>query len=202
MSEQPMPPAEPVTAPAAQPAQAYASAPSASSPYASTQPPAASPPVYDWQRPVEEAGPAPGIRFAGYGARLVAWVVDGFIVGVTVVIVAFALAILAAIFANGGSNAAAGLTGLLLFIAILAITFGYFPWFWSRGGQTPGMRMLRIRVVRDRDGGPVTGGQAILRLIGYWVSGAVFYLGYIWVFIDGRRRGWHDLIAGTCVIEA
>ena len=41
----------------------------------------------------------------------------------------------------------------------------------------------------------------ILRMIGYWVSGAVFYLGYIWIFIDKRKRGWHDLIAGTVVVK-
>jgi uncharacterized RDD family membrane protein YckC len=29
----------------------------------------------------------------------------------------------------------------------------------------------------------------------------VFYLGFLWVFVDGRRRGWHDLIAGTVVIK-
>jgi len=29
----------------------------------------------------------------------------------------------------------------------------------------------------------------------------VVYLGYVWIFIDARRRGWHDLIAGTVVIE-
>ena len=32
-------------------------------------------------------------------------------------------------------------------------------------------------------------------------SAAVVYLGFAWVFIDARRRGWHDLIAGTVVIE-
>ena len=48
----------------------------------------------------------------------------------------------------------------------------------------------------------VTVGAAILRLIGYWISGAVFYLGYIWIFVDKRKRGWMDLIAGTIVISA
>ena len=43
---------------------------------------------------------------------------------------------------------------------------------------------------------------AILRLVGYWVSGFVFYLGYIWIFVDKRKRGWFDLIAGTVVIKA
>ena len=62
--------------------------------------------------------------------------------------------------------------------------------------------MMGIKVVRDADGGPVTMGSAILRLLGYWVSGLVFYLGYIWIFIDKRKRGWFDLIAGTVVVKA
>jgi uncharacterized RDD family membrane protein YckC len=56
-------------------------------------------------------------------------------------------------------------------------------------------------VVRDVDGGPLSIGQAVIRLIGYWVSSAVLYLGFIWVLIDKRRRGWHDLIAGTVVVK-
>ena len=44
-------------------------------------------------------------------------------------------------------------------------------------------------------------GDGLLRLLGLWVAGAVFYLGYIWIFIDKRRRGWQDLIAGTIVIR-
>jgi uncharacterized RDD family membrane protein YckC len=63
------------------------------------------------------------------------------------------------------------------------------------------MRMMGLKVVRDVDGGPLSTGQAIIRLIGYWVSSAVLYLGFIWVLIDKRRRGWHDLIAGTVVVK-
>jgi uncharacterized RDD family membrane protein YckC len=77
----------------------------------------------------------------------------------------------------------------------------YFPYFWANGGRTLGMRPFNLRVVRDSDGGPIGWGTAILRLIGLWVAGAVFYLGYIWIFIDKRRRGWQDLIAGTVVIK-
>jgi len=29
----------------------------------------------------------------------------------------------------------------------------------------------------------------------------VFYLGYVWILVDKRRRGWHDLIAGTVMIK-
>ena len=30
----------------------------------------------------------------------------------------------------------------------------------------------------------------------------VFYIGFIWIFVDNRRRGWMDLLAGTVVIAA
>ena len=63
------------------------------------------------------------------------------------------------------------------------------------------MKAAGIRVVNDRDGSRIGWGAALLRLVGFWVSGAVFYLGFIWILIDSRRRGWHDLLAGTCVIS-
>ena len=78
----------------------------------------------------------------------------------------------------------------------------YFPYFWKTSGQTAGAKMMEIKVVRDADGGPLTWGAAILRLIGYSISAAVFYIGFIWIFIDKRKRGWFDLIAGTVVIKA
>ena len=63
------------------------------------------------------------------------------------------------------------------------------------------MRPFRLRVVRDRDGSAFGWGTALLRLVGLYVASAVFYLGFIWIFIDKRRRGWHDLIAGTVVVK-
>jgi len=38
--------------------------------------------------------------------------------------------------------------------------------------------------------------------IGYWLSGAVFYLGFIWVAFDDKKQGWHDKIARTFVVRA
>ncbi len=90
---------------------------------------------------------------------------------------------------------------ILLILAAIGVVLLYFPFFWARGGQTPGMRPFDLRVVRDRDGGTHRLGDGLLRLVGLWVAGAVFYLGYIWIFIDKRRRGWQDLIAGTIVIK-
>jgi uncharacterized RDD family membrane protein YckC len=147
-----------------------------------------------WRAPEPENGPAPGIAFGGPGERLVAYIVDLIIIGVAVV---------AIVILGGIMTFVLPVVGILsLIVGIVVVPLIYFPYYWSSTGQTPGMKMMGIKVVRDRDGGPVTSGQAILRLLGYWVSGFVFYLGYIWIFVDKRKRGWHDLIAGTVVVEA
>jgi uncharacterized RDD family membrane protein YckC len=169
-------------------------------------PPAAMPPA-----PV---GPAPGVQFAGHGARLGAYILDAILVGfvttalLIVMMVVFFGSLEWSIDANGDvtvgdTSAAVGAIGLFLLGSLVITIFAllYFPFFWARGGATPGMKVAGIRIVNDRDGSRIGWGAALLRLIGFWVSGAVFYLGFIWILIDSRRRGWHDLLAGTCVIS-
>jgi uncharacterized RDD family membrane protein YckC len=154
-----------------------------------------------WQAPPIDSGPAPGVKFAGYGARLVAYIVDAIVLGIVIAVLSVVfIALIAGAAANDSGGAAIGSTFIYV-ILILVVSVLYFPYFWANGGATPGMKMLHIRVVRDADGGPIGWGPAILRLIGYWVNSVVLYVGYIWIFIDKRRRGWHDLIAGTVVIE-
>jgi uncharacterized RDD family membrane protein YckC len=157
-----------------------------------------------WSAPAEEIGPAPGIRFAGHGSRLVAYIIDGliqFAVAMVLFLVVSAL-FLGAAATDSDAAAGAAIGGFLLVgLFVVLFTLVYFPWFWVRGGQTPGMKIMHIRVVRDADGGPIGWGAAILRLVGYWVNQLVFYIGFIWIFVDKRRRGWHDLIASTVVIE-
>ncbi len=167
-------------------------------------------PIVYWEAPKDEAGPAPGVKFAGHGARLVAYILDSLIIGAIYIVIFFVAAALliggarASDFENGvRPGLVAGAIGLfgLFFLLTFILVFAYFPFFWARSGQTPGMRPFGLYIVRDSDGGKISTGQAILRLIGIWVSAIPFYLGFIWIFIDARRRGWHDLIAGTVVIE-
>lgn len=190
MSDQPTAAPEPHDAGQPAPPPAPSATPSA--------PPAAAVPQGDaWSGPPRPAGPAPGVTFAPHGGRLVAYIID------SIIIIALVLAgsVVAAVPVIASQTAGAILATVVLFLLTVVVGIAYFPWFWARTGSTPGMRLFRLRVVRDRDGGPITAGTAILRLIGYWVSQTVFYIGFIWIFFDDRRRGWHDLIAGTVVIE-
>jgi uncharacterized RDD family membrane protein YckC len=146
-----------------------------------------------WQGPDPEAGPAPGVQFASPGARLVGYIVDIVIQFVVVFVLAAAAIILGVILP---------VLSFIPALLIIAVSIGYFPFFWVQSGQTPGMSMMKIKVVRDADGGPITWGPAILRWVGFWVSTFVFYIGFIWIFVDKRRRGWMDLLGGTVVIAA
>ena len=161
-------------------------------------PPAASSAPAYWQSDaLGPTGPAPGVLFAGYGARIVAYIIDVILIGVIVGILSFV-----GILFSGGDNSGVVFT-IMLGLSIL-VSLLYFPFFWQRDGQTPGMGVFGIRVVRDQDGGPVDWLHAILRFIGYGINSIVFGLplGWLWVFVDKRRRGWMDLIGSTIVIKA
>jgi uncharacterized RDD family membrane protein YckC len=158
-----------------------------------------------WQGSVRAAGPAPGVEFAGYGARILAYIVDGLLVGVVMSVLSLILVATLAGTTRGDEVSGAGIAAATIWtLVIIAVSLVYFPYFWQRRGQTPGMRMLGIRVVRDNDGGPLGWGAAILRYIGYAINSIIFGLpiGWLWILFDSRRRGWHDLIGGTVVVKA
>jgi uncharacterized RDD family membrane protein YckC len=146
--------------------------------------------------------PAPGMKFAGPIQRLIAYWIDGLITGAAVLVLWFVVGTVIGAAGEAGRGMIAGIGFVVSMLGFLAIFFFYFPWFWSHGGQTPGMKALHVRVVSDEDGGPIGMGTGLIRLVGYFISGLVFYIGFIWILVDKRRRGWHDLMAGTCVIEA
>ena len=163
-------------------------------------------PIVSWEAPAEEVGPAPGVKFAPHGGRLLAYIIDGLITTAILVLMTIALGVVLVAVGrtNGASGVSVAIAGLGTFayvIAVLAVSFGYFPYFWAKNGQTPGMKAFQLYVVRDSDGGKISGAQAFVRMLGLIISAVVFYLGFVWIFIDSRRRGWHDLIAGTVVVE-
>jgi len=82
------------------------------------------------------------------------------------------------------------------------IGLAYFLYFWSAhgSGQTPGMRALRLRVIRT-DGTYISVGRAFLRNIGLGISLICLGLGVIWIGFDKQKQGWHDKIADTYVIR-
>lgn len=83
-------------------------------------------------------------------------------------------------------------------IYLLTVSFFFYGWFWTHGGQTLGMRAWRIKVLTLKLE-PVSWGQALLRFSFAIVSMAFFGLGFLWVLIDKNHRGWHDYLSRTAL---
>jgi uncharacterized RDD family membrane protein YckC len=132
---------------------------------------------------------------AGFGLRYGAWMFDFLITLIAMMLFTF-LVTAASRRSVVGSNTdlllVAGLT-LLLFAVNFVVLAG-------TGGQTAGMRILGIYIVRV-DGTPFTMKQAAVRhLLGYPLSTASFFLGFLWMLWDPRQQGWHDKLARTIVV--
>jgi uncharacterized RDD family membrane protein YckC len=89
---------------------------------------------------------------------------------------------------------------LIYLLMTVFISMCYFIYFHGAAGQTPGKMIFGLKVVQST-GKQMTFGLAFLRWVGYIISAIVFYLGFIWIAFDAKKRGWHDKIAGTVVIR-
>ena len=90
---------------------------------------------------------------------------------------------------------------LLLYTGFLTLLWGfYFIYFTGSSGQTPGKKLLGIRVVR-MDGKSMDYKTAVSRFVGYGFS-AIFLLGFLWALFDKNRQTWHDKMANTIVVRS
>ena len=85
--------------------------------------------------------------------------------------------------------------------AFVVWTVTYFAVFWSTTGQTPGNRLMRIRVCTD-DGAVLTLRRSLLRFAALVLAALPLFAGFLPVLVDDRRRGLHDMLAGTVVVGA
>jgi uncharacterized RDD family membrane protein YckC len=74
----------------------------------------------------------------------------------------------------------------------------YFTVFWAAAGRTPGMSLMRLRVMdaRGRNPGVL---RSLLRLAVGVAGLAASFLGFVPVLVDDRRRALQDIVAGTVV---
>ena len=136
-------------------------------------------------------GGASGPR-AGFGSRLVAFIVDLIVIVIVIVIAALIGGAIA------GENGA--VVGYLLAIVISAVYYIYFE--GGATGQTPGKKVANIRVVDYATGGPIGYGRGIGRYFARWLSQIPCYLGYFWMLWDGEKQTWHDKVSNAYVVPA
>lgn len=88
--------------------------------------------------------------------------------------------------------------GLAAVLSVLA--FGLVVVMDGRGGS-PGKRAVGIRLV-GMDYRPIGTGRALGRAIVRIFSGAICYLGYLWMLWDPNKQTWHDKAVSSIVVTS
>jgi uncharacterized RDD family membrane protein YckC len=141
--------------------------------------------------------PAEGSEFGGVATRGLAIVVDVVLAHAAFLFVAGSVALIASL---AGSLSSGWLAGSISGAAWAVVVVAYFVGFWSTTGQTPGMRVMRLRVLSDSSGTPPTVWRSVVRLVGLILAIVPFFLGFVPMLFDRRRRGLQDYVAGTAVL--
>jgi uncharacterized RDD family membrane protein YckC len=137
--------------------------------------------------------------YAGIVSRTVALAIDAAALTVGFAIASGVLGLILSLFtAVEVSSPGAVLGAAGLWSVVVA---SYFVLFWTLTGETPGMRLMALRVSNGA-GDPPRFGKALLRLVGMILAAIPFFAGYLPILFDDRRRGLHDMLAGTVVVYA
>jgi uncharacterized RDD family membrane protein YckC len=148
------------------------------------------------ERVVRRSPRAAPTSFAGVATRAIALAVDA---AVILLIFASLAALFALITSLVGTLRPQSLVAVLLASGWALLASGYFVLFWSGAGQTPGMRLFRLRLY-GRSGRPPSLGRAVLRAVGTLIAIIPLFAGYLPVLFNERRRGLPDFLAGTVVV--
>ncbi len=151
---------------------------------------------------------------ASIGNRFLAVLIDHSIQYTAIFIIAWMAATLLGISSGDGGSTFTYLASetpkwavALLIIVLFLLFSGYFmffEWFWN--GQTPGKRLLKLRVIRE-DGRPITFWEAAARNLlrvfdampGFLIP--IYSAGLIAIFANSRDQRIGDMFAGTVVIR-
>ncbi len=136
------------------------------------------------------------VAYAGIATRAIALATD---VAVTTILFMSLTGVIALIASLVGGLHPQWLVGVLVGAGWFVIAGAYFVLFWSAAGQTPGMRLLGLRLHRP-GGGPPSVGRSIVRLAGLVLAIIPLFAGFIPVLFTDKRRGLPDYVAGTVVV--
>ncbi|WP_328915628.1 MULTISPECIES: RDD family protein [unclassified Streptomyces] len=92
--------------------------------------------------------------------------------------------------------------GLIAIGAVLSLIAAlYLCYREGKTGQTPGKRIVGIRLLKEYDGATLGFGLAFGRRLLHVVDGAACYLGYLWPLWDNKNQTFTDKIVHTVVIK-
>jgi uncharacterized RDD family membrane protein YckC len=141
------------------------------------------------------------LRYAGFFRRLFAIFYDCFLlIAILFIVSGIATAL------NDGRAVEPGDALYPVFVLmIFGLSYLYFAWFWTHGGQSLGMKTWRIRLQNvgpeDANHGPIDWKTASIRFFSAIFSWGIFGLGFLWSLFDKKNRCWHDMTSRTVLID-
>lgn len=82
-------------------------------------------------------------------------------------------------------------------VYLLAITYVYLTYFWTTNGQSPGLRVWHLQLVRQDDFILTRHNANIRFLLGI----LLFPIGWIFLFISTRKQTLQDMLSNTKIIS-
>lgn len=154
---------------------------------------------------------APSSPYGGFWIRLVAYIIDSIIIQTVSSPFIFLLVFprLAPILEDAQRNREPSpemLGAIFGSIAIYTCFFMVAVWLYdalltsSSWQGTVGKKVLRLKVT-DEAGNRISFARATGRFFAKMVSGMIMYIGFIMIAFTDRKRGLHDMIAGTLVMK-
>ena len=95
---------------------------------------------------------------------------------------------------NGGEAIGQGNPFFIAYLFV--VSFGFYGWFWTHGGQTLGMRSWRV-FLRSQTHSPVSWQQAFLRFAVSLIAWLPLGLGIWWQYLGKDNVSWPDTLSGT-----
>jgi uncharacterized RDD family membrane protein YckC len=139
--------------------------------------------------------------YTGLVTRAIAFGIDALIIDLAAIGVVAIIALALNLFSVPSEiETVLAAIGAVVFIVWWA---AYFVTFWSTTGQTPGARVMRFRVLAPgTPRGRIGPRRALIRLGGMILAAIPLLAGFFLVLFDDRRRGLHDRLARTVVVDA
>lgn len=133
--------------------------------------------------------------YAGWGQRVVAWLIDNLVAAV-------GIDLLEASYSDWNTSGRA----VSWVIAVIGVVWALYNAYQAgQTGQSTGKRRMHIRLARYVDGEVVGGGYGLLRLfmnVVFWVICVIpGLLNYLWPLWDKKSQTWSDKIASSVVVK-
>jgi uncharacterized RDD family membrane protein YckC len=148
---------------------------------------------------VATAAPRVTTPYAGIATRGIALTIDAAVANLLFLVLAALIGLVSSL---AGDLRPRWLVAVIAGAGWSLVVGGYFTLFWCTTGQTPGMRLMRLRVVTLGRAERLHFFRALIRLGGLVLSIVPLFAGFAPVLFDERRRGLADFLARTVVIHA